>query len=149
MDTNLTSASAFKYGFDYDPRFLSIETFPGDPNRGFELPPVRVVVEPLCNTATGSFALFSESLLFLSPLPDASMPFNVLSLSCTLFAFVIGSILNLLVRRASEKIKFTLNPELQPKSKIQQIKERIRQKIRTMRGLETKAEASGDKQKDD
>lgn len=153
LDTNLTAKSVLRYGFDYDPVFLPIESFPADPNRGFELPPVRVVVVPLCNSSSSShgeacFALFSESLLFLSPLPDASMPFNVLSLSCTLVAFVIGSILNLLVRRASEKIKYTLHPEQQPKSKIQKFKDIVRKKIQSMRGMEEEAE-SDNKQKDD
>ena len=154
LDTNLTAKSVLRYGFDYDPVFLPIESFPADPNRGFELPPVRVVVEPLCNSSSSSnshgeasFALFSESLLFLSPLPDASMPFNVLSLSCTLVAFVIGSLLNLLVRRASEKVKYTLHPEQQPKSKIQKFKEIVRKRIQSMRGMEE--EESDKKQKDD
>lgn len=152
LNTNLTANSVLRYGFDYDPVFLPIESFPADPNRGFEMPPVRVLVEPLCTSsdrhAESSFALFSESLLFLSPLPDASMPFNVLSLSCTLVAFVIGSMLNLLVRRASEKVKYTLYPDQQPKSKFQKFKELVRKKIQSIRGMKEKEE-SGKKQKDD
>eukprot|EP00977_Amphora_coffeiformis_P005222 scaffold1117_cov167-Amphora_coffeaeformis.AAC.16 len=137
METHMKPDSVLQYSFDYEPLFLSIETFPADPNRGFELPPVRVIVEPLCDVREylipPQIHLFSESLLFLSPLPDASMPFNVLSLSCTLFAFVVGSILNLLVRRASEKIKYKLHPELKPKSKMRKIKESFGTKFKALR----------------
>jgi phosphatidylinositol glycan class T len=135
LNTTLRAQSDFQYGFEYDPVFLSIETFPADPNRGFEIPPVRVMMEPLCNDTDlpRKFSLFSESLLFLSPLPDASMPFNVLSLSCTLLAFLVGSLLNLLVRRASERLKYKLYPELRPKSKFQKIKDRVKRKVKNMR----------------
>jgi phosphatidylinositol glycan class T len=135
MNTMLLSQSFVHYGFEYDPAFLSIETFPADPNRGFEIPPVRVTVEPLCNDPDlpGKFSLFSESLLHVSPLPDASMPFNVLSLSCTLFAFVVGSLLNLLVRRASERVKYKLYPELKPKGKLHHIKGCVNAKVNSIR----------------
>ena len=135
LNTTLSAQSLIQYGFEYDPAFLSIETFPADPNRGFEFPPVRVIVHPLCIGEDGlpqRLSIFSESMLFLSPLPDASMPFNVLSLSCTLFAFVVGSILNLLVRRASEKIKYKLQPELKPKNPLEKIKDRVNEKVQAI-----------------
>ena len=157
--TNMTSNSALRYAFDYQPAFLSFEKFPADPNRGFEIPPVRVIVEPRCQRDVdqkmlpSKFNLFSESLLFLSPLPDASMPFNVLSLSCTLLAFVIGSILNLLVRRASERIKYKLHPELKPKGKLKQIKERVGAKFkmlgRKLLGSKEMPEQTNEKEKGD
>jgi phosphatidylinositol glycan class T len=138
LEANLTADSVLRYGFDYEPRFLSIESFPADPNRGFELPPVRTKFELICPDGVehglpSSFSLFSQSLLFLSPLPDASMPFNVLSFGCTFFAFVVGSILNLIVRRASENIKYTLHPELRPKSKANLLKKRIAAKAKAFR----------------
>ncbi len=61
------------------------------------------------------------------------MPFNVLSFTCTFFAFLVGSILNLLVRRASETIKYSLHPELRPKSKAALVKERIAAKAKAFR----------------
>jgi phosphatidylinositol glycan class T len=138
LEANVTAASVLRYSFEYEPRFLPIESFPADPNRGFELPPVRASFELICPDGRSpglpsSFRLYSQSLLFLSPLPDASMPFNVLSFTCTFFAFLVGSILNLLVRRASETIKYSLHPELRPKSKAALVKERIAAKAKAFR----------------
>jgi hypothetical protein len=62
----------------------------------------------------------------MAPVPDLSMPFNVLSLTCTLYAFIIGSLINLVLRKASERVKYTLHPDLKPKSKLQLLKERAK-----------------------
>jgi len=64
------------------------------------------------------------------------MPFNVLSLSCTLFIFVVGSMMNALVRRGSCSVKFKLDPESKPvgkldkiKAKVRHVKERLRRRV--------------------
>lgn len=120
----LPAKSSIRLSLDYDPVYLPFEQLPGDPNRGIELSPVRAIFSSLCSNDTAH--LFSESLLLMSPLPDTSMPFNVLSLSCTLYAFIIGSIMNLLIRKASEKVKYTLDPSQKPKSKFQSVKDRLK-----------------------
>jgi hypothetical protein len=70
--------------------------------------------------------LYSQSVLLLMPLPDMSMPFNVLSLSCTLFAFIAGSLINVLVRRGTEHVKYQLDPSSKPKSKLDKLKAKVR-----------------------
>jgi hypothetical protein len=77
-------------------------------------------------TGAGSAQLFSQSVLLLTPLPDMSMPFNVLSLSCTLFAFIVGSLINVLVRRGTERVKYQLDPRSKPKSKLNKLKDKAR-----------------------
>jgi hypothetical protein len=122
---------------DYEPVLLPFQQFPADPNRGIELPPTIFVFEPEC--ATSPVKLYSSPLLLMPPVQDMSMPFNVISLTCTLYAFIIGSLANLLVRKSSEKVKRTLNPETK-KTKLQKLKERLREKLRF--GQESKFDSS-------
>jgi hypothetical protein len=57
---------------------------PGDMSRGIELHPVVVTVtEAPCGTSQGGpfkYSVLSEAHLITLPIPDASMPFNVLTL---------------------------------------------------------------------
>jgi hypothetical protein len=55
--------------------------------------------------------LYTDTQLVLSPLPDMSMPFNVISLTCTFYAFVVGSILNLAIKKASKHVKDQLDAD--------------------------------------
>ena len=73
--------------------------------------------------------LYSNTLLILPPVPDMSMPFNVTSLTCSLFAYVIGSMVALLVKKSSERIRYKLYPDEIPKSKLKLLKERVKEKI--------------------
>ena len=68
-------------------------------------------------------ALFS-SVIVMPPVPDLSMPFNVVSLTCTLYAFIIGSLINLLVRKSSKKIADKYY-NIQEESKLMKIKAKL------------------------
>ncbi|KAL9181614.1 LOW QUALITY PROTEIN: hypothetical protein ACHAXT_010419 [Thalassiosira profunda] len=92
---------------DFDEAYLPFQKFPADANRGVDAFPSRATFTPCSRTAT----LYSSSVLLLPPVPDMSMPFNVISLSCTLWAFVLGSLLNILVRRGTESVKRELTGE--------------------------------------
>merc|ERR1711957_325829 len=72
-----------------------------------------------------STTLYSPSLLLIPPVPDMSMPFNVISLSCTLWAFVLGSLLNILVRRGTESVKRELTGEKE-KRPLDKVKEKLK-----------------------
>lgn len=187
--------SLFVLSFDYKPLYLSFEQFPGDANRGFELPSAHGIFrietssfhnhynssESLINynqclnqifgidkmnnhffdngvhnTTTINdnsnhhqrrrddaivllqIELYSNSLLILTPLPDMSMPFNVLSFTCTLYAFVIGSLFNLLIKKANVSISQKLKKKKVDdddlnntrKNKLIQIVNYIRNKIK-------------------
>lgn len=119
---SLPQRSSLQVLLDYEPAFLSIESFPGDANRGFEIPPVRArfrvaldgsdaCQQVLELTHGDPIDLYSNALLVLAPMPDMSMPFNVISLTCTLYAFVVGSLVNLLVKKASAQIKSKIDPK--------------------------------------
>jgi len=160
---SLPPQSALEIAFDYEPSFLSIDDFPGDANRGFELPPVRANVgveldgvhdecdrllrQMLETTTSGSTGasmfdggsgggvdLYSNSLLLVAPLPDASMPFNVISLTCTLFAFVVGSLINLLVSKGRQPVKEALEGKKKGETgrlgRLKQRMLRVKEKLR-------------------
>ena len=130
--------SSLLVSLDFEPVFLSLDDFPGDPNRGRELPPaMATIVCPNTNANANTnnptshhHVLYSNSLLVLPPVPDMSMPFNILSLSCSLYAYMIGTLLTLLVKRASERIHYQLHPEKKPPSKLEQLKTKIGNRFR-------------------
>lgn len=121
-----TIASSMVLSLDYQPSFLTYDDFPGDPNRGRELPPAMVTVT--CQPPF-SYQVYSNSPLILPPVPDMSMPFNVLSLACSLYAYLVGTLVTLLIKRASEKVTYKLHPDKKPKSKFEKIKEKIKSKL--------------------
>eukprot|EP00549_Striatella_unipunctata_P021809 CAMPEP_0118694908 /NCGR_PEP_ID=MMETSP0800-20121206/12837_1 /TAXON_ID=210618 ORGANISM="Striatella unipunctata, Strain CCMP2910" /NCGR_SAMPLE_ID=MMETSP0800 /ASSEMBLY_ACC=CAM_ASM_000638 /LENGTH=165 /DNA_ID=CAMNT_0006593531 /DNA_START=544 /DNA_END=1041 /DNA_ORIENTATION=+ len=86
---------------DYNPVFLNFESFPPDPNRGILLPPSTA----LFTSTNHQVFLFSTCPLLMPPVPDMSMPFNVISLTSTFFAFLVGSTINIIVRKANERLK--------------------------------------------
>ncbi|VEU38796.1 unnamed protein product [Pseudo-nitzschia multistriata] len=118
---------------EYAPSFLTIDDFPGDPNRGRVLPPARVAVR--CDPFVAGSApvtptvVYSNALLLLPPVPDLSMPFNVVSVGSSVYAYCIGAIVTLLVRKAPDKIKYKMYPDKKPESKLIRIKNKLREKI--------------------
>lgn len=114
----LPPQSSAKLTVGYDPILLPFQHFPPDPNRGIEVPPSWVVWN-------ASHTLYSPALLLLPPVPDMSMPFNIISLTCTLYVFVIGSIINTVVRRAEDKVYFQLYPDKRPKAIKQKLLEKL------------------------
>jgi phosphatidylinositol glycan class T len=168
----LPPSTALEVAVDYEPAFLNFERFPADPNRGFELPPFVARfsstggcggcpdgADPAARCPGASATLHSGSPLLLAPVPDMSMPFNVVSLGCTLYAFVIGSLIHLVVRRGSERVKHALNPEERPASPAQRVKAAVLGRWRALavagwaprrrrpaRGLATPAQAEGSAQ---
>jgi hypothetical protein len=117
---------------DYDEAFLPFQKFPADANRGVDIVPsiATFTLESTAKTMTPSpsITLYTTSLLILPPVPDMSMPFNVISLSCTLWAFVLGSLLNILVRRGTESVKRKLTGEKE-KRMIDKIRDKLKDKM--------------------
>ena len=143
MQHIVPSQSVLEIVFDYQPKFINVDYFPADANRGFDIPPLRVQVMNLELDGTDAcheilqqtyhdrvpiVTLYSNALLVLAPLPDMSMPFNVLSFTCTFYVFVIGSLMNLLLKKVSAQMKAKLLDS--PKeSKIQMLKRKIYNKL--------------------
>ena len=141
--THENASHTLTVSLDYRPAFLSFENFPGDANRGVEIPPAMATFTETCQppvssssqpvlTPAAPILLYSSSLLLLPPVPDMSMPFNVLSMTCSLYAFIIGSLLNLLIRKSSERVQVTYDPsKVPPPNKVQQLKANLIAKVKS------------------
>eukprot|EP01126_Amoeba_proteus_P027584 TRINITY_DN2737_c0_g2_i1.p1 TRINITY_DN2737_c0_g2~~TRINITY_DN2737_c0_g2_i1.p1 ORF type:complete len:453 (-),score=66.37 TRINITY_DN2737_c0_g2_i1:166-1524(-) len=84
--------------------------YPPDPNRGFDIGPAVLQVLSVENLKTHnfptqsvisspSFCLYTNGLMVMMPLPDFSMPYNVITLSSTVVALFFGQIVSALTRR--------------------------------------------------
>ena len=115
---------------DFDEAYLPFQKFPADANRGIDAFPSHAKFTIDTGAPT---TLYSSSILLLPPVPDMSMPFNVISLSCTLWAFVLGSLLNILVRRATESVKSEFTG-LREKRPIDKLKDKLKSKVARLKG---------------
>ncbi|KAK1306429.1 hypothetical protein QJS10_CPA10g01548 [Acorus calamus] len=110
---------------DFDKGFLHIDEYPPDANQGFDIPSAIVSFPDFHASAyLTDKSLSNESLLLfrfqeknhvqsytevlLVPLttPDFSMPYNVITFTCTVLALYFGSLLNVLRRRVGEEERF-------------------------------------------
>ncbi|XP_011621697.1 GPI transamidase component GPI16 [Amborella trichopoda] len=110
---------------EFDKGFLHIDEYPPDANQGFDLPSALISFPDLQaryyhvgdETSNGSpllskfqennpVQLYTEVLLVPLATPDFSMPYNVITLTCTVLALYFGSLLNVMRRRIGEEERF-------------------------------------------
>jgi GPI-anchor transamidase subunit T len=86
---------------DVTKSFLRYTEHPPDAQRGWDLPPaVLVPLDPDASLRDNRPSrLYTPALLVDLATPDFSMPYNVIIFSCSLMAFIFGSVFNLLTRR--------------------------------------------------
>ncbi|KAK0185635.1 Gpi16 subunit GPI transamidase component [Armillaria mellea] len=88
---------------DVTKAFLRYTEHPPDAQRGWDLPPAIILPLPRSNASITEheFAgrIYTPPLLVDLATPDFSMPYNVIIFSCSLIAFIFGSIFNLLTRK--------------------------------------------------
>lgn len=89
---------------DVTKSFLRYTEHPPDAQRGWDLPPAILTV--LDVGGNGSTAerltnnrIYTPTLLVDMATPDFSMPYNVIIFTCSLIAFIFGSVFNLLTRK--------------------------------------------------
>merc|ERR1711924_29344 len=87
--------------------------FPPDMSRGLDLPAVAITYQA---TTAGSKPqkLYTDSLLLVMPIPDNSMPYNVITYVSTLVVLFCGSLVNVIALRPPKGEK--------PKTPIQRLK---------------------------
>ncbi|XP_047938954.1 GPI transamidase component PIG-T-like [Salvia hispanica] len=108
---------------EFDKGFLHIDEYPPDANQGFDIPSAVIHFadfvanmslhenslkqEPILSKLQEEVPVISYTEVLLVPLttPDFSMPYNVITITCTVFALYFGSLLNALRRRVSEDEK--------------------------------------------
>ncbi|KAL6208956.1 hypothetical protein ACLB2K_019899 [Fragaria x ananassa] len=107
---------------DFDKGFLHIDEYPPDANQGFDIPSAIISfpnfhtsMQFLKDDSTDKSAILSkfkensavlaytEVLLVPLTTPDFSMPYNVITITCTVCALYFGSLLNVLRRRLGEE----------------------------------------------
>jgi len=88
------------------------------------------------------FLIYSNALMILPPVPDMTMPFNVIALSTSLYALLLGTTINLLLRKASQSVSDSYKG-LKRKTPMQKLKAKLLQvknKIRHKQGVKNKEE---------
>ncbi|MCO5554063.1 hypothetical protein L7F22_007589 [Adiantum nelumboides] len=130
--------------------FLRIDEHPPDANRGFDLPSallsfpteqskgryyhfdtakgfrpshVSALLQELQKTK--AVQLYTEVLLVPLATPDFSMPYNVITLTCTVLALYFGSLLNVLRRRIGEEERLANMAGEPPPSKLERLLSRL------------------------
>ncbi|CAN1172347.1 GPI transamidase component PIG-T homolog [Linum perenne] len=105
--------------------FLHIDEYPPDANQGFDIPSAVISYtdfhsgmhfpdddsirkSPMLSSFQEKNPVKSYTEVLLVPLttPDFSMPYNVITITCTVFALYFGSLLNVLRRRAGEEERY-------------------------------------------
>ena len=119
----------------FENEFLHISSFPPDANRGLDIPPAMVAYAASVGSFSPTAFTFSDGLLIDTPLPDFSMPYNVVTLTCTVVAFFFGSLFNLLVRRRSKKPKAIAKTLMIPTSNEEEVKQNHSAATKLMRRL--------------
>ncbi|CAA6659899.1 unnamed protein product [Spirodela intermedia] len=104
---------------DFDKGFLHIDEYPPDANQGFDIP-AAIISFPKLPAKDGILEgtwidrlyylnfrnlvqSYTEVLLVPLTTPDFSMPYNVITFTCTVLALYFGSLLNVLRRRVAEE----------------------------------------------
>ncbi|POM59660.1 GPI transamidase component [Phytophthora palmivora] len=108
----LPANTTLVFSLQMEKAFLRLSEHPPDANRGFDIASgvatFDVVVDAnaasICEKEAGSptftTTLFTEPLLVPLPTPDFSMPYNVITMTSTVVAFFVGTMLNALLRKA-------------------------------------------------
>lgn len=96
--------SILTLSLDVDRAMLKYSEHPPDANRGFDLPPAILTLHHRPDQGSseeghGPWRLYTSPLLVSLPTPDFSMPYNVITLTCTTVALFFGSMFNLLTRQ--------------------------------------------------
>lgn len=91
--------------FDFDKKYLLYADYPPDCARGFDVGSAAITIH---NVTLGEgylypeqnyIRIYTEPMVIISPAPDFSMPYNVITYSCTIIALFFGSMYNAYTRR--------------------------------------------------
>ncbi|XP_023641756.1 GPI transamidase component PIG-T isoform X1 [Capsella rubella] len=132
---------------EYDKGFLHIDEYPPDANQGFDIPSALISFpnhhasldfqeelskSPLISSFKEKSLVRSYTEVLLVPLttPDFSMPYNVITITCTIFALYFGSLLNVLRRRIGEEERFLKSQAGKKTGGLKQLLSRFTAKIR-------------------
>ncbi|KDR77599.1 hypothetical protein GALMADRAFT_138681 [Galerina marginata CBS 339.88] len=100
---SLPPKSTVQLTMDVTKAFLRYTEHPPDAQRGWDLPPAIFTPVELVNNGSAFSVkdgrIYTSTLLVDLATPDFSMPYNVIIFTCSVIAFIFGTIFNLLTRR--------------------------------------------------
>jgi len=116
FSAEIPARSRLSFGIEFEKAFLHWTEFPPDAHRGFDIGSGFIIFPRSCNETlqglewsptlykhnckdTLPVRLVTDTLLVSLPTPDFSMPYNVITLTGTVFAMFFGSMYNTLIRR--------------------------------------------------
>ncbi|KAJ3152454.1 hypothetical protein HDU86_005635 [Geranomyces michiganensis] len=101
MAMSLPAKSMTTLHIDFDMAYIKYTEHPPDANRGFDIGASVITFKPLDDfpESTALQRIHTQTVLVSLPTPDFSMPYNVITLTCTLMALFFGSMFNMLTRR--------------------------------------------------
>ncbi|KAH0586611.1 GPI transamidase component PIG-T [Termitomyces sp. J132] len=98
---SIPSGATMDLSMDIAKSFLRYTEHPPDAQRGWDLPPAVFTLIEANQTSplNTNRRLYTPTLLVDLATPDFSMPYNVIIFTCSLIAFLFGSVFNLLTRK--------------------------------------------------
>lgn len=134
---------------EFDKGFLHIDEYPPDANQGFDIPSAVIsfpnfhasthylednslTKSPMLSKFQEKSPVLSYTEVLLVPLttPDFSMPYNVITITCTVFALYFGSLVNVLRRRVGEEERFLKNRAARKAGRLPQLLSKLFAKLR-------------------
>ncbi|BBH10031.1 GPI transamidase component Gpi16 subunit family protein [Prunus dulcis] len=134
---------------EFDKGFLHIDEYPPDANQGFDIP-AAIISFPNFHTSMQFFTdksvdrssilskfqennavlAYTEVLLVPLTTPDFSMPYNVITITCTVCALYFGSLLNVLRKRVGEEERSAKSKATKETGRLRQLLSRVSAKLR-------------------
>ncbi|KAI8920236.1 hypothetical protein PhCBS80983_g05531 [Powellomyces hirtus] len=105
MKMTLPANSTTTLHLEFDKAYIKYTEHPPDANRGFDIGAAVITFTaipespPSPHDIPPQVRIHTETVLVSLPTPDFSMPYNVITLTCTLMALYFGSVFNMLTRQ--------------------------------------------------
>lgn len=120
LQFKIGSQSSIIFHVPFEREFLRSDDFPAKYERGIDFPAAKIDI-----SGPHQDKFSSNGLLFTWPLPDGTMPFNVITMSATVIALFHGALFNMLTRRF-----YLRRPEDPPASPLLKFIWKLKQLIR-------------------
>lgn len=121
LEISLPPQGEVIFTYQFDKSLLLYAEYPPDANHGFSIDPAVVKVVNEQNKVV--YQLRTPSLLLTLPVPDFSMPYNVIILTCTVMSLAFGTVFNLLTKKVVTEAEFE---EVSKNLKISKLKQKIK-----------------------
>ena len=98
MKLTLPPNSKTRISIEFDKVLLKFTEYPPDANRGFDIGSALFTVSSQNQKNQTLYQVHTDPILISLPTPDFSMPYNVITMTCTLLALYFGTMFNLVYK---------------------------------------------------